>query len=342
MRILHVNDLNEVAKIYANQLGQRGHTVTVYEPSLRGGFAPLPIKLAMLPGRLINLSSVVDKLQPGKYDIMHIHWASYGVLGLASRIPYVIHCHGSDVRHRLQQGMLKPILTSLLRRADAVLCITPDLLPCVRAVRADALFSPAPINVEQFTPGEGHLQSERWTILLFARLDPEKGTDIAAQGIARFIQRHPEVQVKLIDWGPQKEQYKQAYQQYFTFIPRVAPGLVRHLLCSADVVVGQLACGALGLSELQAMSCAKPLIASFLYNNAYPAPPPLLHATTAQEVEMYLENLFQNPEAARELGLRARTWIVDNHNCQTLATRLELTYQSVLRTHYAKKMEHTK
>src|SRR5713101_7521593 len=104
MRILQVNDINQVATIYAGELINRGHSVEVYEPSLRGGSAPLPIKLAAMPRRLLSLRYIVGSLNPNHFDIMHIHWASYGILGLVGRIPFIVHCHGSDVRYRLKQG----------------------------------------------------------------------------------------------------------------------------------------------------------------------------------------------------------------------------------------------
>src|SRR5437763_3679118 len=124
MRILHVNNINEVASIYANEQVRRGHAVTVYEPSLRGGLAPLPVKLALMPERLFDLRRIVGSLNPTHYDIVHIHWASYGVLGLVSQIPFVVHCHGDDVL----VPTFRPILAPIFRRAAAVIGITPDLM----------------------------------------------------------------------------------------------------------------------------------------------------------------------------------------------------------------------
>src|SRR5205814_10049809 len=64
----------------------------------------LPVKMAFMPWRVLDMRRVVGKLNRSHFDIVHIHWASYGVLGLASRIPYIVHCHGGDVRHRLQRS----------------------------------------------------------------------------------------------------------------------------------------------------------------------------------------------------------------------------------------------
>ncbi|MEI4884299.1 hypothetical protein, partial [Klebsiella pneumoniae] len=82
-------------------------------------------------------------------------------------------------------------------------------LPVVRAVRPDALLSPAPIDTERFAPEKnstGEL-SRPCTILLFARLDPNKGVDIAIKGILRFVKRHRDTRVQLLDWGSLKGEY---------------------------------------------------------------------------------------------------------------------------------------
>ncbi len=328
MRILYVHNINQVAETYGGDLAQLGHSVKVYEPSLVGGGALLPVKLAMMPGRIFDLRRIVSKLNLDYFDLAHIHWASYGVLGLMSQIPFIVHCHGDDVL----VPSFRPILTSIFRRAAVVMCITPDLMPHVQSIRPDAIFFPGPIDTERFVPEQNNqVESARpWTILLFARLVPKKGLEIATQGIAQFAQRHPEICVKLVDWGSEKEKYKRHFGDRFEFVPRVPPELVQYLIWSADVVVGQFLSGALGLSELQAMSCGKAVVASFRYEKAYPTPPPLCQATTAQEVDAHLEYLYQHPEEAVELGQRAREWIVSYHNRQALAGKLERLYQSIL------------
>ena len=329
MRVLSIHNINRVAETYGKVLAQQGHTVTVYEPSLAGGAAPLPIKLALMPARIISLRKIVSKLNPNNFDLVHIHWATYGALGLVSRVPYVVECHGNDVRERLEHPFFRPVLTTILRRSAAVLCITPDLLPVVQAVRPDAIFLPAPIDTEQFVPVE-KIENQPWTIFLFARLDPEKGADIATSGVARFVERHPGVRVQLLDWGPLKTQYKRLYGDRFEFVPLVPPQEVQQLIRSADVIVGQFILGAIGMAELQAMSCARPVIASFRYASAYSTPPPLCQAQTAEEIDQHLEDLFQHPAQASAIGQRARAWIIHNHESCMLAARLENIYQTIL------------
>jgi len=334
MRILHIHNINNVAETFGRELTQRGHCFSLYHPNLEGSGASLPVKIAKMPGRLLNLRDIVKKLRPDMFDLVHIHWASYGLPGLTSGIPFVIECHGDDVRHRLRKPLFCIPLRTFLRKASAVICITPDILPVVREVVPEAIFLPAPIDTTMFSPDTDeqtkNKNSHPCTILLFTRLDPDKGCDIAVQGIENFKEHHTGVRVKLLDWGLLKDVYKQRYQGRFEFIPPVPLDEVHTLILSADIIVGQMASGALGLSELQAMSCGKPVITSFLYDNEYPTPPPRFQATNAEEIEQHLEHLYQHPETGVELGQRARAWIVKNHSTQVLTDRLEELYSSII------------
>ncbi len=327
MRILYVHNINRVAEIHARELARRNHFTNVYEPNLAGGLAPLPIKLMRMPERMLDLRHVIGDASSKHFDIMHIHWASYGVIGLTSRIPFIVECHGTDVRSRLRQPFFRSVLRLIFRRAAAVLCITPDLLPIVQSIRSDALFLPGPVDTQQFIPAKRD-RLHPWTILLFTRLDPIKGPEVAIEGILRFTERHADISVRLLDWGTSKEKYKQCYGERFEFVSLVPPDQVQHLIWSADVIVGQLTLGILSFCELQAMSCGKPLICSFRYEKAYPAPPPLCQANTAEEVEEHLEHLFQHPELGIALGQQAREWVVANHSYQILSDKLEALYYS--------------
>ena len=330
MRILQVNHINQVAYIYGKDLSRRGHFVDVYEPDMIAGLAPLPVKLALMPRRLLDMRKVTGKLDKNYYDIVHIHWASYGVLGLMSKVPFVVHCHGDDILCPTFPPILKPIF----KRAAVVMGITPDLVPLIQSIRPDALFLPGPIDTDRYRPvtevdNEGG--GERpWTILLFGRLVSKKGPEIATQGIAQFAARHPEVRVQLLDWGELKEKYKKRYGNRFEFIPPVAQDEVEQMIWSADVVVGQVALGILSLCELQAMSCAKPVICSFRYDDAYPSSPPICQAATPDEIDEHLEKLFQHPEAGAALGQKSREWVIENHDYRMLAGRLEELYQTII------------
>ncbi|MGH2502383.1 MAG: glycosyltransferase, partial [Ktedonobacterales bacterium] len=251
MRIIHINTINQVATMHARGLDALGYTSTVYQPSVVGGFAPLPIKLALMPWRALDLLVASQRLTRRNYDLAHIHWASYGMLGRLGHIPYIVQCHGTDVRERMASRTHRAALDQIFGHASAVLCTTPDLLSVVRQARPDASFMPGPIDTEQFQPGPRRSR-QPWTIFLFSRLEPGKRIDLAMAGIERFAQRHPDTRVRLLDWGELAGEYRMRYTarlgERIEFIPRVEASKVQFLLHDVDAVVGQFGVGALGLS----------------------------------------------------------------------------------------------
>ena len=329
MRILYIYNINQVAQTYGDKLALDGYTVQIFEPSLAGGSAILPVKLSRMPGRVLDLRRVLGVLNKEHFDLVHIHWASYGILGLTSKIPFVVECHGSDVRYRANTPFFRSVLKPVFQRANAVLYITPDLLTPVRSIRSDALFFPGPVDTDRFAAVENRLP-QPWTVLLFTRLDPIKGPDIAIEGIARFATRHPNVRIQLLDWGLLKEEYKRRYGKRFEFLPVVPSHEVQQLIASADVVVGQCKLGILSFCELQAMSCEKPVVCPFYYEHAYATPPPIFRAKDAEHIDEQLERLFQNPQLAKERGRQARKWVIEHHGLHNLVPRLANLYQSIV------------
>ena len=281
-----------------------------------------------MPGRVLNLRHVLGMLNKDSFDLVHIHWASYGIVGMMSHIPFVIECHGSDVRYRATQPFFRSVLTPIFQRAQAMLCITPDLLAPVQSIRSEARFFPGPVDTNRFVAVENKLALP-WTILLFTRLDPIKGPDMACEGIARFAARHPSVRVQLLDWGLLKEEYKKRYGQRFEFLPVVPPDKVQQLIASADVIVGQCKLGILSFCELQAMSCEKPVICQFYYDAMYTAPPPIFRASSAEQIEEQLEHLYQNPQSAKERGKQAREWVIEHHGLGKVVPKLMNLYQEI-------------
>ncbi len=328
MRILYIYNINRVAQTVGSTLASHGYAVCIFEPSLLGASAALPTRLWRMPQRVLSLRHVVNMLNTEHFDLVHIHWASYGIVGLVSRIPFIIECHGSDVRYRTAQPFFRSLLAPAFGRAQSLLCITPDLLAPVQSLRSDALFFPGPVDTDRFVAPEDKT-THPWTILLFTRLDPIKGPGIAVEGIARFAARHPSVLVQLLDWGLLKAEYKERYGRRFEFLPPMPSDKVQHLINAADVIVGQSKLGILSFCELQAMSCEKPVICPFHYDSVYADPPPIFRANNAEQIDQQLEFLYHNPDIARTRGKQARSWVIEHHGLEKVVLKLKHLYQEV-------------
>jgi len=88
------------------------------------------------------------KLRKARCNLVHAHGARYAAYaGYLSGKPYVVHCHGSDIRSGINWLERK-----CLNKAKKVLVSTRDLLE----VLPDAIWLPNPVDMERFKPLREH------------------------------------------------------------------------------------------------------------------------------------------------------------------------------------------
>jgi len=327
MRILHVNDIANVGATLVDGLIRLGHDAELRRLRLVAKRRSTPVKLLASPARLQEWLDVNRQVASGGYDIVHIHFAYLGWLGILGRYPYFLHCHGSDVRRDLHDRLRRwPIVTSL-RRARAVLFVTPDLAPVVRPIRPDAIFLPDPVNTDRFAPNHT-LAERRPRILIGSSLYPIKRVDIAFEAIRTLLARHPDVQVTAIDQGPERQRYYGT--PGVTFVPPVPYQEMPALIQAHDLVVGQFGLGILSMVELESMACGKPVVCHFNYGDWYPELPPVLSTNQPAQAADYLSALIEDPALRRQSGERGRAWVEEQHGYLTVAQRLEQIYRADL------------
>jgi glycosyltransferase involved in cell wall biosynthesis len=327
MRILHINDIANVGATLVDGLVRLGHDAELRRLRLVAKRRSTLVKLLASPARLHEWLDVNRQVSSGGYDVVHIHFAYQGWIGILGRYPYFLHCHGSDVRRDLHDRLRRwPIVTSL-RRARAVLFATPDLAPIVSPIRPDAIFLPDPVNTDRFAPNHT-LAERRPRILIGSSLYPIKRVDIAFEAIRTLLARHPDVQVTAIDQGPERQRYYGT--PGVTFVPPVPYQEMPALIQAHDLVVGQFGLGILSMVELESMACGKPVVCHFNYGDWYPELPPVLSTNQPAQAADYLSELIEDPALRRQSGERGRAWVEEQHGYLTIAQRLEQIYRADL------------
>ena len=94
-------------------------------------FSAAAITPVAMASMVRSLRSEIRRKRP---DVVHLHWViPQGVMATAvpPDIPVVISVHGADVR--FMRGRMKPIATRILRRADALVAASSDVLDAVSA-----------------------------------------------------------------------------------------------------------------------------------------------------------------------------------------------------------------
>ena len=327
MRILHINDVANVASTLVAGLNRLGHQAELRRLRLPASRRGTALKILALPARLAEWAAVNREVRAGHYDVVHIHYAYLGWLGILGRYPYLLHCHGTDVRQGLYDPLRRPLVIQSLRRARRVFFSTPDLAQHVRPIRPEAIFLPNPIATDHFRPlAKGEEGPPR--ILLISQLSPVKKVCVAFEALRQVLAAHPGIQVTALDYGPERALYHGT--PGVAFVPPVPHEAMPRLINDHDIIIGQFGIGSMGMAELESMACGKPVICHFTYGDWYPEPPPLFATDQPAQVAAYLAALLEDPALRRQRGEAGRAWVERYHSYLSVAQRLAEIYAADL------------
>lgn len=284
----------------------------------RRRWVDVPRRAVQTRGEVYRTAAVLEP------DVVHLHWARFApLLGRPGGRPTIVHAHGSDVRGQ-RNTPLGRLVGRALKNADLVLASTPDLLD---DLPPRAQYFPNPIDVTLFTSPSTERDRPRQRVLFFAQMNPVKGAQTLIAAAEQLHRWRPDVELVGIEGGRFDQQARAAGIELW---PRQARQQLAPLLQSADVVVGQMHLGAVGLSELEAMACARPVVCQ-VRAGLYSAPPPVSVAESAAEVADQVIEILASPNDAARQGAEARQYVLDEHDYPVVARRLRGIYTGLVR-----------
>ena len=174
-------------------------------------------------------------------DVVHAHWLFSGLVALATRKPYVVTLHGTDVEVARR---LPRLAQAVLRRAQVVISVSSALAEEARSLGAREV-RVIPNGVE--IPPEAGEEVEPPEVLFVGRLSPEKG-------ILELVEAADGMPLVVAGDGPLRDRVPQA----LGFVPR--PELDRLYARAAVVAVPSRREG-FGLAAAEAAAWGKPVVA---------------------------------------------------------------------------------
>ncbi|MFV0308389.1 MAG: glycosyltransferase family 4 protein [Desertimonas sp.] len=323
LRVLQVGDVAGVGRALSMAVAERADIrIDDIEPPTTAARASPLLKALAWPVRAARLWWLVRyasrHFQP---DVVHLHWARYAPF-LPRRVPVVVHAHGSDLRGR-RHGRWS-LVDRALRRAAVVLVSTPDLLD---DAPPGARYLPNAVDIETFRPPrEPPAPGER--VLVFARLSEVKGAATIAAAVATLLARRPSVAVTAFAGGALSGDVAAAGAR---LRPESADrAAMAELVGGHDVVIGQQRIGALGLSELEAMACGRPVVVA-LRPEWYPPDLPVVGVPPgdAEAVADAVDTMIADVTARQQLGQAARSFVEQHHDIDVIAAQLIEIYRQV-------------
>ena len=324
--VLQVGDVAGVAATLAH--GLRQYTawsvdeVALPPPMANGKFS----KALEIPRRGLEARHLVRAaVKSHDPSVLHVHWARYAPFIATHPCPTIVHAHGSDVRGRAGSVSGRVVLRAL-GRARAVLVSTPDLL---EDVGSNATYLPNPIDTNVFAPAataKAAPTNDRPTVFLFSQLIDVKGAKTLLAAARLMKASSPDLRIIALSGGTYDNEARDCGIE---MLPRQTRVQLAALLAGVDVVVGQLILGSLGLSELEAMACAKPVVA-YVREGLYARDVPVSSARTAEQVAHECARLIADAAHARTLGERAREYVLEKHDTEVVVAQLASIYEGLL------------
>ena len=324
MRIVEINDIASVASEIGAGLRARGDSVTLIQPRLVGARLHPWLKPTVSPARAIEWVQLIRAIRRGDYDLAHIHYAYLGMLGVLGRFPFILHCHGTDLREAT--AVTRPLIARALAHADHVFYSTPDLAAYVLPVRPDGEFLPNPVDTTLFSPAPDPAGGD--DVYIACWIEENKGAAHLLEACRVLLAERPEVRITALARGP--------YIAEFAQLPNVLlvePGPRRKLpalIARHKVVVGQVRHGAVGMAEIEAMACGRPLVARFRYGCAYPEPPPIVNAEDGRAIAAAVLRLLDAPAERLALGEGTRSWVERHHAREVVVARVEAVAEAIV------------
>jgi glycosyltransferase involved in cell wall biosynthesis len=185
------------------RLEQVAYTGTLHQGALRSPWAALGF-----PGFLLAFNhSVRRAVREFRPDVIHAHWWFPGGW-FASRgtVPYVITCHGSDVRLLERGGLIRRLAKPVFRHAASVTAVSEflvkDLKTFLPAAGGSIAVTPMPVDIGRFSDGIRSAKAEPPRILYAGNLVPSKGVDLLLGAAAELTRRDVKYQLKILGQGP--------------------------------------------------------------------------------------------------------------------------------------------
>ena len=179
-----------------------------YTGNLHGRTLLSPLAALAFPGFLVAFGlavrSAIRRFSP---DVVHAHWWMPGGW-FASRggVPYLITCHGSDVRLLERGDLVRRIALPAFRRAARVTTVSKflaeDIQRMLPALQPRVQVTPMPVNVSGFLEGARTAKLDPPRLLYAGNLVPSKGVDVLLRAVAELDGRGVACKLKILGEGP--------------------------------------------------------------------------------------------------------------------------------------------
>jgi glycosyltransferase involved in cell wall biosynthesis len=258
---------------------------------------------------------------------------------------YLTTQFGGDIWYECSRDdLLGRIQRSGFAHARAFLVSNPwSFAHARRFALRNLVYVPLILDEETYAPGDSRFREEwrqrtrgSFFVLSTARLDDTvKGSAVGLLGFAAFAKEVAEARLVLVGWGSDKVRMiawlrDLGIAERTLVLPLSGKRRLIAYLRAGDCLLDQFVLGYYGATALEAMAVGLPVIMR-LERAQYAAlcdtgAPPVLEASTPEDVCKQLRRLYGGQEHHKDLRRDHRTWFLQNHS----SSRWASVYRSML------------
>ena len=169
-----------------------------------------PLAALSFPAFMLAFKRAIRKaVQAFRPDVIHAHWwLPGGWLSSKAGVPYLVTCHGSDVRLLEKWNGFRTMARSVFQRAAAVTTVSGFLARDIRQITGLKLphltVCPMPVDTVLFAQGRSVEKAEPPIVLYAGNLVPSKGVDVLIRAAALLEQRGIAFRLRILGEGPER------------------------------------------------------------------------------------------------------------------------------------------
>jgi len=297
----------------------------------------------LLYARLLGRIRKMHNAKP--IDVIHAHAAlpcghAAALISRRLNIPFVVTIHGLDVFNTcfidgIPAAWRRKVSLDVYRAARTAICISGKVQEILKtgAPETRSIIVYNSVNPRLFSPNRAVIAPSDLEILVVGNLQPSKGQEFVLRAVGNLSLSFPQLRCRIIGEGPDRSRLEALVRELgigrqVQFAGRQSRSEVAEAMRSCSVFVLPSRNEGLGCVYLEAMSCAKPVIACRGQGideviehgkNGW-----LIPVDGLEPLVQGLSALLGSPEMRTQVGTAARRTILEkltlSHQAQHLAT----------------------
>ncbi|MDF1507112.1 glycosyltransferase family 4 protein [Robertmurraya sp. DFI.2.37] len=241
----------------------------------------------------------------GKKMVMHHHGSDVRIFSIARKMnPYI------RVKPEWTEKKIRQNLDTLSNYIDHAIVQDYELYAYIQPYYKEIHVIPHTLDVNQIQPAYPEAKQAPLVVHAPTRRDL-KGTDHIVKAVNQLK--------------------REGYHFHFQLIEGMTYEQTKELLAQADIVIDQLRIGAYGYVSTEAMAFGKPVICYLRRDvmKKYPSGLPIINADPGN-IKKVLKDLMTSPHKWKELGVKGRQYVEQNHSQEAVAKQYIHIYQKLL------------